>query len=94
MKIDDALLKLRALGYAEEAHAAVVELDRLREALSPFAEFARKFDARPLRGIADEFYGIHAGTPYEASLRISNCRTALKALSEESKEIDHRRKHK
>lgn len=45
-------------------------------ALRPFATFAAKWDAQPLKGIADEFYAIHTGTPYEAALTLTDCRAA------------------
>jgi len=68
---------LRAMEGEERAKNA-----RLRAALKPFADFAKAFDAAPLRGIADEVYGIHMGTQWESSLRLSDCRAALKALEE------------
>lgn len=61
-------------------HAARVAT--LEAALRPFALFAERFDAKPIRGIADEVYGIHGGDvePIGASLRLSDCRKARKAL--------------
>lgn len=52
----------------------------LMEALRPFAEFAERFHAKPLRGLADELYTIHTGTEWEAALRLSDCERALAAL--------------
>lgn len=57
------------------------EIKRLREALEPFARFADAWDAQPLGGVADQVYTIHAGTIYEASLRLSDCRAARQALA-------------
>jgi hypothetical protein len=56
---------------------------RLEAALGPFAAFAKAFDAKPLRGVADEFYTIHSGTENEASLSLAQCRAALAALEAE-----------
>lgn len=58
-------------------------VERLEAALRPFAEFVKAFDAKPLRGIADEFYTIHSGTENEASLSLAQCRAALAALEAE-----------
>jgi hypothetical protein len=58
------------------------EIARLRAALKPFAEFARKFDARPIH-LGDALYSIHGGdgvTKDGATLRLSDCRAALKAM--------------
>lgn len=64
-KLDDALMKLRMLGYAEEVYAAVLELDKLRGALKPFADMARalnnQFEDRALvsRSGATDIRGEH-----------------------------------
>lgn len=42
------------------------------EALRPFADFAAKFNAKPLRGIDDTLYAIHTGTQWEAEIRLSD----------------------
>jgi hypothetical protein len=62
------------------AEKAEAELVRLREALRPFALFAEKWDIKPLRGISDEFYAIHAGED-GAALRLTDCRKARAALA-------------
>lgn len=62
--------------YDEANH----EIARLRAALAPFAAFAAAFDAQPLSNLVDEFYAIHTGTKWEASLRLSDCRKARAAL--------------
>jgi hypothetical protein len=66
------------------------EVDRLRElvtlknaALTPFASFIHKYDEKKMRGLDDTIYQIHAGTPWEAELKASDCRRASKALGTE-----------
>jgi len=59
-----------------------MKIAQLREALAPFAEFARKWNAKPLHGIDDEFYAIHSGED-GASLRLSDCRKALLLLEQD-----------
>lgn len=78
---DDATLQyMSALGNAAEALIqAAEERDALRGALEPFAEFARKWNAKPLLGIHDDIYSIHAGED-GATLRLSDCRRALAVL--------------
>ena len=56
----------------------------LVSALKPLAEFIRAFDAKPIN-LADEFYAIHAGTEWEASLRLSDLRKANATLTAEEK---------
>lgn len=74
----------KAEARAEEACQMLVDSDRwntqLREALEPFAKFAEAWDKQPLRGIADEFFGIHTGTAWEANLSLQDCRIARAAL--------------
>ena len=53
----------------------------LVEALKPLVAFITQFDRKPLGQIADEFYGIHTGTEWEASLRLSDLRKLREALS-------------
>lgn len=48
-------------------------------ACRPFANMADQFDRQPLSKIGDDFYGIHAGTPYEASISWTDCRRARDA---------------
>lgn len=71
----------------ERARARLIRLLNVRTAdltvaLQPFAKFAECFDAKPLSQIADEFYQIHPGTPYEAGLRLSHCRRARRLLDQ------------
>ena len=53
----------------------------LVEALEPFAAFARAFDAKPIRNIANQVYAIHPGTPWESQLCLSDCRRAARLLA-------------
>ena len=62
-----------------EMDAALIR--ELLDALRPFATFAKKWDDQPINGIDDRLYGIHSGTPWEAELRLSECRHA-KAVSD------------
>jgi hypothetical protein len=41
----------------EFIEALLARIDEIEGGLRPFAAFAQAFDAKPLRGIADEFYG-------------------------------------
>ncbi len=54
--------------------------DALVEALEPFAAFADAFEAKPLSGLDDVIYKIHAGTEWEASIRRSDCNKARAAI--------------
>jgi len=54
---------------------------RLVTALEPFAKFAEKWDEKPLSRMADELYGIHVGTEWEATISLSDCRRAKAALA-------------
>jgi hypothetical protein len=55
---------------------------RLREALAPFAKFAELWEAKPLSGMDDIIYRIHAGTEWDAELRLSDCQKAREILDE------------
>ena len=54
-------------------------LEAAREPLEHAARFIAQFDRQPLKGTADEFYGIHHGTEFEASLKRSELRKAVLA---------------
>lgn len=67
------------------ANTRIAELtaavERMREALAPFAFFAERWEANPLGRIADDFYTIHGGMEdKEASIRLSDCKKARAAL--------------
>ena len=49
-------------------------------ALEPFAHFWRQWERQPMRGLDDEFYCIHTGTEWEASVRRSDCKRAAEVL--------------
>ena len=71
-------LWLKARFDAVDAHQRIAVLEA---ALRPFAKFAEAFDAKPIARLDDEFYAIHTGTQWEASLRLSDCRAARAALA-------------
>ena len=52
----------------------------LESALAPFAKFANAFAAKPLGQFSEEMYSIHAGTKFEASLYLSDCKAAAALL--------------
>lgn len=70
-----------ATTHNEEMERLRAENARLRAALEPFAEFARKWRAKPLSGLSDELYGIHGETEWSAKLRLSDCNHALEVLT-------------
>ena len=53
---------------------------RLRAALKPFAVFADKWDAAPLRGVDDILYAIHSEEKH-GEIRLSDCKAARAALA-------------
>jgi hypothetical protein len=57
-------------------HETTAQLRAAVDVLRPFAHFAAKWNAKPLRGIDDEIYSIHVGED-GASLRLSGCQSAL-----------------
>lgn len=64
----------------------------LVEALNPIVQFIDQFDRKPLVKIDDQFYGIHTGTEFEASLRFSDFRKLsqlVKRYSHESTKSLH-----
>ena len=65
----------------EDKRELAAHVERLREALRPFAEFIDAFDAVPMVGIADEFYSINTGTEHEATLSRQQMRLARSALA-------------
>lgn len=73
-----AAAELTAAGAKASQHKAERQLTEAREALKPFAEFAAKWNANPISGLADELYSIYAGD-ISASLRLSDCQRALTA---------------
>ena len=67
---------------------AVSEVERLRRenaalrtALAPFAKYAERRNAYPLRGLGDVIHSIHAGSlDKEAELTLTDCRRARAVL--------------
>ena len=57
-------------------------LDAAASALEPFAHFFEQFSKKPISQLDDEFYMIHAGTEWEASLRLSDMKLAAEALAD------------
>lgn len=72
--------ELELLDFAYLCHCAN-QLPLLVAALEPFAKFASQYAKCPMSGIDDEFYAIHTGSEFEASLRHSDMRKALAALA-------------
>lgn len=53
----------------------------LREALRPFANYAEKRAAMPLRGLSNVIHTIHAGHQHEASILLTDCQLARALLA-------------
>ena len=64
----------------DEHEELLASHERLEKALLPFAHFATMFAAKPLGGMSDTIYGIHAGTEWEAAISRTDCKAALEAL--------------
>jgi hypothetical protein len=62
------------------AEKAEQRAERAETALRPFAAFADAWDRKPIRGIHDEVYAIHAGAD-RGVLRLSDCKAARAALA-------------
>ncbi len=66
---------------AANSHSSLLAShERLKQALEPVAKFIEAFDRKPIK-MHDEFYGIHTGTEFEASLKLSDLRAIATALS-------------
>ncbi len=64
------------------------ELARLREenremvvALQPFAVYAEKRAAKPIKNLGDSVHAIHTGTEWEAEITLSDCEAARAILA-------------
>jgi hypothetical protein len=78
--LDDTSTALTdAVIHAAEAKGRVA---RLEEALTPFATFADRWDANPIRGLDDVLYAIHSTDEQRVELRLSDCKKARKALNQ------------
>jgi len=89
----EKLEKNQALPALERLHASakkVVELkadnERLREAAKPLVHFINQLESKPMRGIDDEFYGIHCGSEFEAFISFSMLRKLREAIAEGGEE--------
>lgn len=69
-------LECKRLGRMCRTCRVASENAALRAALAPFVKFIDAWDAKPINRTADEFYGIHTGTEWEASLKLSDLRKA------------------
>lgn len=83
----DAVIKalneeLAEMREAAERHAdqqsAVIKV--LADVLEPFAKYAARREAKPLKGLGDEIHTIHFNTEWEATIRLSDCHKAIAAL--------------
>ena len=63
-----------------EIIATFKRCEELEQALKPFANYAEKFDQKPIGKQHDIINAIHSGTEWEAELRLSDCRLAKKLL--------------
>lgn len=57
-------------------------LEAARDPLQHIAHFAAQWKRKPLVKIHDEFYGIHSGTEFEATLKLSELAKAIAALKQ------------
>jgi len=71
------------------AAAKIVRESGCLEALAPFATFHECYQAKPMANMSDEFYGIHTGTPHEASIRHTDMKRAAAALTALRALTDH-----
>lgn len=55
-------------------------LEAARGPLQHIAHFAAQWERKPLKHTHDEFYGIHSGTEFEATLKLSELHKAIDAL--------------
>lgn len=92
MDTNEAMIACRALETRYLAAVAQPDLSaentRLRalvgeakEVLKPVVVFIKAFDAKPISQVGDGFYGIHAGTEFEATLHLSDLRAASSLLT-------------
>ena len=69
--------------YEEENARRLARYDEAIRLLKPFAEFAEKFNAKPISNLDNKLYGIHTGTEWEAAIRLSDMRAALAFIAAE-----------
>jgi hypothetical protein len=63
-----------------EIASLTCKLRQAREILRPFAVYAEKRDAMPLKGLGDSVHLIHASTPHQAEITMYHVRSAAKFL--------------
>lgn len=68
----------------EREQRMLEEIERLREALRPFAHFGAMIRARPIgnahKSEANAVYAIHTGTQWEAELTVGHFAQAARVL--------------
>lgn len=62
---------------AAEPYKRIAELEA---ALAPFAAYAEKRLAQPVKGLGDVIHTIHGGTEWEGEIRFSHCLAAHELL--------------
>lgn len=50
------------------------------EALRPFAKHWKSFKSKPMRGMGDDFHGLHMGTEWESEIKWSHFQAAADVL--------------
>lgn len=70
----------RIIDSRAKTGALLKALEASEEPLNHIAQFVNQFDRQPIGKTHDEFYGIHTGTEFEASLKLSEFRKAFAAL--------------
>ncbi len=70
--IHQVLCPGRIATWQQRGTQAETAAELLVKACEPFIHFITQFERQPLAKSHDEFYGIHGGTQYEATLRLSD----------------------
>lgn len=66
----------------KEANAQLISAaPEMAEALKPFERFIEAFESKPMRGLDETIYAIHAGTEHEAVITREHMRKARAALA-------------
>ncbi len=58
----------------------------LFDAVERVRGYVSAHDMKPMRGMGDEIHGLHVGTEFEGSLRLSDLRLILAALQQSNVE--------
>jgi hypothetical protein len=64
-----------------ELRAATARAAELEGALRPFANYAEKRSAKPIKGLGNSVHHIHPGTVWEAEITLSDCEVARAILA-------------